>query len=279
MQRAGTADLPAIRACLGEIAERAMFPLSNLERFGLDGSDRYAPAMWVTRAGGRVTDVLSVTRDGTVLPALPGGDWAAAARALRGRTLCAVVGPADHARPLLAALGLGGVSATLDRDEAHFSLDLAALKVPEGPGALQPLGAADRDEMIGWRRDYAMEALHLPPDAAEVAGRRDHEANLAGDNYRVLMEGPQALSMTGFNAVTAQLVQVGGVYTPPGRRGRGHARRAVALHLAQARAAGRRRATLFSADPAAIAAYRAIGFSRVGDWTLCLFDAPVRCDG
>ena len=105
------------------------------------------------------------------------------------------------------------------------------------------------------------------------AGTADLPAIRASDNCRVLTDGPQAPSMTGVNAVTAQVVQVGGVCTPPGRRGRGHARRAVALHPAQSRA------PLFSADPAAIAADRAIGFRRVGDRTLCRFDASVRCDG
>ena len=63
------------------------------------------------------------------------------------------------------------------------------------------------------------------------------------------------------------MVQVGGVYTPPDLRGRGHARRALALHLA---ASGAERATLFSASAMAARAYRAVGFRQIGDWTLLL---------
>ena len=53
------------------------------------------------------------------------------------------------------------------------------------------------------------------------------------------------------------------------------ARRVVAAHLAQARAAGVRTAILFTSDPAAARAYRAIGFQRIGDYTLALMPAPV----
>ena len=58
------------------------------------------------------------------------------------------------------------------------------------------------------------------------------------------------------------------------RRGRGHARRAVALHLSQAREEGVRRATLFSANEYASRAYQAIGFEHIGEWTLCIFEGP-----
>jgi predicted GNAT family acetyltransferase len=53
----------------------------------------------------------------------------------------------------------------------------------------------------------------------------------------------------------------------------------VALHLAEVRDRGARRAILFSAGPAAEAAYRAIGFQRIGDWTLCILAQWVWLDG
>ncbi len=77
--------------------------------------------------------------------------------------------------------------------------------------------------------------------------------------------------MTGFNATVDDLVQVGGVYTPPEGRGRGLARRAVALHLQEAREKGARRGILFANDPSAIAAYRAVGFRPIGRFVLIMF--------
>ena len=85
--------------------------------------------------------------------------------------------------------------------------------------------------------------------------------------------GPVA--MTNFNAVLPGIVQIGGVYTPPGLRGCGYARRAVALHLQDARDSGTSEAILFAASPAAARAYEAIGFGRIGDYRIVNFDPPV----
>jgi len=179
----------------------------------------------------------------------------------------------------MAALGLTGAPTILDRDEPHFALDLEDLLIPDGPGELHPLDAAHRDEMIRWRADYEVEVLGADPRTALKTARRDYAAYLEAGSHRVLIEGGTPLSTTGFNATTPDAVQIGGVFTPPPLRGRGHARRAVALHLAEARDKGARRAILFAASAAAAAAYRAIGFERIGDWTLCLLARPGAADG
>src|SRR5690606_5327093 len=201
-----------------------------------------------------------------------GADPAGAAAVLRGRALAGIIGPTDEVRPLEAALGLSGHPATLNRDEPHFALDLAEFSVPAGAGRLRALGAADPQEMIRWRAAYAHETLGLPPDRAAVDGHAAHAAFLKADSHRVLMDGDRPLSTTGFNARLPGIVQVGGVYTPPALRGQGYARRAVALHLAEAQASGVRRATLFSASEMAARCYRAIGFRQIGWWTLLLLE-------
>jgi GNAT superfamily N-acetyltransferase len=261
------------------MADHAMFPLSNLDRFGLDGDHDYAPRMWISERDGQVTDVLTIGRSGMILPALPGEDWAAAARCLGGRRISGCIGPTHQVRAMLSALGLDDCPKTLDRDEPHFALDLDALHVPEGPGTLHPLEAADRDEMIRWRAAYEVEVLGADPRTGLETARADYEAYVNADSHRILLDDDRPLSTTGFNATAGQAVQIGGVYTPPPLRGRGHARRAVALHLAEVRDRGARRAILFSAGPAAEAAYRAIGFQRIGDWTLCILAQWVWLDG
>ena len=82
--------------------------------------------------------------------------------------------------------------------------------------------------------------------------------------------------MTGLNAELPEAVQVGGVYTPPGMRGRGYARAAVALHLDQARRTGIPRAVLFAASDAAARAYTAIGFRPAGRMAMILFAPGTR---
>ena len=81
------------------------------------------------------------------------------------------------------------------------------------------------------------------------------------------------VSSTSFNAVIAEAVQVGGVYTPPQWRGRGYARTAVAASLLAVRAKGSQKAILFTGDDniAAIKTYRALGFRLVDDFRLTLF--------
>lgn len=279
MQRVSAKDLPAITTFLRSRMERAMFPLSNLARFGLDGDDKYAPSMWFAQSGGQVTDVLTVGRGGAVTPVMPNGDWQAARSILAGRAVTAVIGPKDEARAMIAALGIGAAEATLDRDEPHFALDLHELIVTEGIGELVPFHAAKREEMIAWRVAYCEESLGMSRAAAEADGRSSYESSIAAKSHRVLMDGDTPLATTGFNAATPEMVQVGGVYTPPALRRRGYARRAVALHLIEAMESGVGKAVLFSANEHAARAYRAIGFRQIGNWTLFLPKSGVIIDG
>jgi predicted GNAT family acetyltransferase len=98
---------------------------------------------------------------------------------------------------------------------------------------------------------------------------------IAAGSHVVLWHDGQPVARTGFNAQCPGIVQIGGVYVPPPLRGRGYARTAVALHLAQAASRGVTRATLFSASDMAARAYRAIGFHQIGDWFLGLLDGTV----
>ena len=130
-----------------------------------------------------------------------------------------------------------------------------------------PLADAPVETIKAWMLDYQLRTLHTPPQAAAQQVEDSYARYIDAKSHVVLMEGQVPLAMTGFNAQIPDMVQIGGVYTPPDLRGRGHARRAVALHLA---ANGADRATLFSASEAAARAYRAIGFRQIGDWTLML---------
>ena len=79
-------------------------------------------------------------------------------------------------------------------------------------------------------------------------------------------DGP--VSYSAFNASLPEIVQVGGVWTPPEQRGRGYARAVVAGSLLDARAERVVRAVLFTENPAARRAYEALGFQRVGEYGL-----------
>jgi len=273
LRPAAAPDVPAITAFLNRHAERAMFPLSNLARYGFDGAADLSVRFWFAHGNGDVSDVLTLTTGGMALPLLPTGGAAAraAARAVAGREVIGIVGPRADVRLFAQAAGLAGAERSLDRDEPHFALDLAELAVPAGRGELQPLAAAPPGVIRAWMEDYQRAVLNAPAPEAAVRAGTAYRRHVADQSHMVLVDAGQPLAMTGFNARLPGIVQIGGVYTPPESRGRGHARRALALHLAQARAGGTRRATLFSASDMASRAYAAIGFRQIGDWSVVLF--------
>lgn len=272
-RRATPSDVPAIKQYLGTHARFAMFPLSNLETCGLDGDDPLSPRMWINKTG-PLSDVLSMTKAGMILPYLPNGAYEDAAVAVSGRTVLGTIGPAAMARGMQKDLGLLDAATELDADETHFALDLNTLSIPDGDTQLVPLRADHERFVLPWMMHYHVSTLHMPPQNAETAVPIRFARDLE-DGRRVILERDGApVSTTAFNAVLPKIVQIGGVYTPPAHRGRGFARRAVALHLELARQSGVQEATLFANDPAALSAYQAIGFKKIGEWVLCILKAP-----
>ena len=120
--------------------------------------------------------------------------------------------------------------------------------------------------LILQKHDLALlkgQQTQFPQGPEDTVGVDGCQAKVIGQLVRVY-------AMFGFNARLPQIVQVGGVYTPPALRGQGHARRAIGQQLAQARAAGVQRAVLFAASDRAASTYRALGFEQIGLWTLLL---------
>ena len=274
MIRATEADRAEIEAFLTPQSEYAMFPLNNLAHHGMNGGHPFAVTLWITRNAGRITDVLTQTEAGMLMPVLPSQDYTAAAIALANRTTTGIIGRTDWARGLQAACRLTDAPAALNRDEPHFLLDLAELHIPQGAGTLVPLSDIPQPIIKRWMADYEVEALNTPPDLAPAKVDQSYPRLITARSHVALTEGDTPLAMTGLNARLSDIVQVGGVYTPPALRGKGHARRAVALHLAEAKASGVTRAALFSANPSASKAYQAIGFRPIGQWTLILYPDP-----
>ena len=267
------ADLAEVDAFLSAHVTCAMFPLTNLREYGLSGDTPQRQDLWLTRQGGQVTDVLALNQAGLVLPVLPSASYAAAARLLAGRKIMGVIGRQDWARGLQNACGLTGPF-TLNRDEPHFELPLSALQMPQGAGQIVPLAQAPADTIKSWIHAYMIEALDTPKAQADVEVFTRYDRYVAANSHVVLMDGTQPLAMCGFNARLPQIVQVGGVYTPPALRGLGHARRAIGQQLAQARAAGVQWAVLFAASDTAASTYRALGFEQIGQWKLLLLAEP-----
>lgn len=275
MIRATDADLPEIGTFLRAHIASSMFPLSNYLTYGTNGGHPYAVRFWIRRDAGKITDVLVQTDGGVLLPQCPTMPWRAAAQVLAGRSITGISGPVEQARSLQKYLGLTGIPAQLDDDELLFELDLNALEMPTITGKIIPFSAAPRDLITAWLHAYLRDTVMIPEaQCAAGAAARFETYCAAAQSHVVLVVDGRPVAMTGFNATLPEIVQIGGVYTPPDLRGRGYARQAVALHLAQAKAAGATHATLFATDAAAITAYRAIGFQHVGAFTICVFQTP-----
>jgi GNAT superfamily N-acetyltransferase len=275
---AGPQDRPTLETLLTARLDQAMFPVTNLRAHGLGQgafpSDHpHATRFWIVDGHG----VVALTQGGMVLALLPdNGDLASLPSAFAGLTVSGAAGPAKSIRQVLQALGLHAVPARLDDDEPGFALDLADLQCPDLPGAaLAPAAAAPLDLLIRWRAASMVETQGMPPEEAPAKAAEHVTAWLRDDTHRVLLQNGQPVALTGFNARLPEIVQIGGVYTPPDLRSRGYARTAVALHLAEARANGTERAVLFAATPAAVRAYLAIGFQPAPDFSLVLFHDPV----
>lgn len=277
IRAAGPDDRAAVEAMLLRRIDGAMFPLANLRAHGLGDRDFASDHNQATRFW-RMGDssLVALTRGGMLMPLLDAdADLAPLRAGLAGLTVSGAVGPAASVRPVLRALGLTGLPTRIDEDEPGMALNLVDLQRPDLPGALlAPLSADLRPIVVNWRAAYHIEVLGTPEPEAAPRAEKEFNGYLAANSHRVLLRDGAPVAMTGFNAALPEVVQIGGVYTPPALRGRGYARQAVALHLAEARAAGVSRAVLFAANPAAVRAYQAIGFQPTLGFALVLFSNP-----
>ena len=276
LRPASRTDLPAIEAFLKEHIAGSMFLLSNLHDHGLFGSDPRALRLWLL--GDPVAGVFGMTEEGMVLMQIPDADatvWAAAAALCSGRRLIGASGSAPQVRQFLGAVGLSDAASDHDADEPGFVLDLDRLRIPDlSEGARLVPFAAHRETALLWRRDYLVEILGQSEAEAMAMAHNDLGRFAVRDSHRVLEIDGVPVAMTGFNARIPGAVQVGGVYVPPDQRRQGYGRMVVALHLAEARAAGDRQDVLFAVSDYAARAYRAIGFEQAGPYGLVLFSTP-----
>lgn len=258
-------DRATVKALLAADVAGTMFPQASLHGSG------YPADFWVT--GVPTSGVIGLSRTGRMLmPHWPGGDWSGARAALAGQTIEGFAGRPDQVRRLRFALGLNAVPARFDSDEPGYALDLAALTLPDCTGfTLSPLAAADAPLIHRWRAAYEAEIFATPPEEAGENARTAFTRWLAAGSHRLLRRNGQPLALSGFNARLPDTVQIGGVYVPPELRGQGLARRAVGLHLQQAKAEGVTRSVLFAASAPAERAYRALGFQPAGRFALILF--------
>ncbi len=170
-----------------------------------------------------------------------------------------VVGPAESARSFCQRLA---GEARVVRSMRVFELRAVTVPRPTA-GAMRAAADADRDLATQWFLEFRAEArLDDPGDPREMA-------RAALDEGRVFFwddEGPA--SMATVARTLAGGTAIGAVYTPPARRGRGHATALVAALSQKLLDGGASFCCLFTdlANTTSSAIYQKVGYSAVCDF-------------
>jgi len=272
------ADESLVDAFLASHRDSSMFLRANARRTGLTyrGATGEATYAGVLRDG-RIAGVAAHCWNGMVLLQAPddAADLARACVGLSGRAVTGLSGPLEQVQPARSALQIDAADLALDGAEGLYALDLPELVVPEalsdGAVVCRPPLPEERDMLCAWRMAYDIEILGATDSEEHRRRAADFlDAQIAEGNAWVAMSGAVLVSLSAFNASLPDIVQLGGIYTPPEFRGRGFAKAAVAASLLVARDRGPSRAVLFTNNPSAVRTYAAIGFRRIGDYSLLL---------
>ena len=263
-------------------AESSLFLRSNLRAGGVVDQGRPAQATYaVWEEGGQVRAAVSHAWNGNLIFQAPTRATELAQAAVRGsgRPVRGLVGPWNQVSTARADLKLSQATTFMDSKEDLFALDLDRLRLPPalstGAWECRLPSPSEMDALALWRRDFQVDTIGEPPFEGMVAEcRKSLERHLGDHSLFVLVDRGALASTCTFNARVPDCVQVGGVWTPPAFRSRGYGRAVVAGALRHAQAEGVTRAVLFTGERnhSARAAYEALGFVRVGDYGLVLFN-------
>jgi GNAT superfamily N-acetyltransferase len=271
-------DAGALEAFLVVQRDTSMFLRSNARRSGLEyRGERYQATYVAEFRGAAVAGVVAHSWNGMLLLQAPDrvGDLALACVKCSRRPVTGFSGPAEQVLAARRALGLSHAPAALDDDESLFVLELSELVLPQALLAermvCRPPLAHERGTLCAWRHAYSMETLGAADsEAARQQAASTLDAQIAEGNVWVAVAEGEPVSLSAFNAALPDIVQLGGIYTPPPLRGRGFAKAAVAASLLAARQRGADRGVLFTNNPSAVRTYEAVGFRRAGDFGLVI---------
>lgn len=278
IRKATAADQPMIESFLAQYPDSSMFLRSNLATQGISQSDHaHATDYYLAGQAPAIDAVLGVARQGYVMVQAPKAKpelWQAFAKILQRHQVVGLNGEAAQILALNRALGLTQADFSFDQSEPLYRLDLAHL--PKVAVETRPPEPRDIDQLTTWFMAYHSDTGLPPgPDGPVLDAINRATRVIETRNTRLLIKDGGSVAMTSFNARYDDMVQIGGVYTPPELRNRGYARQVVASHLAEVRAVGITTAILFANNTAAARAYEAIGFVKVGAYRVSVLNSPL----
>lgn len=268
-------DEVLLEAFLSQHTDTSMFLRSNWREAGLvDEGARFQGTYVAAIIDAKIVAVVAHYWNGMVTVQAPVylSELVQAVVAQSGRTITGISGPATQVEATKKVLKLTNRRTQLDEREILFSLALQDLQIPPALVLHQVqyrLPYLEELELLSeWCAAFNVEALGKIESADLIAACREIiESHQARATHWVLVVEDTPVAYSAFNARLPDIVQIGGVWTPPSLRGRGYAKSVVAGSLLEARSHGVERAILFTSPDnlAAQAAYRKIGFQATGE--------------
>jgi predicted GNAT family acetyltransferase len=279
----GPGDEEALETFLLPRIESSMFLIGNLRAAGLaDNGKMYEGTYAVALEGGEIVAVVAHYWNGNLVLQAPERLEALAQAAVEasGRPVHGLIGPAVQVAVARDVLTLDWERIQLDETEFLYSLALVDMVVPEAVHSdrlrWRRIEPGDLDLLTRWRVGFAVEALG-EKEEPKLWGRCRNAVQRSLDvGWTWLLEDQGTpVATSAFNAVTSEVVQIGGVWTPPELRNRGYGRSVVAASLLDVHAQGVARSILFTGvdNVPAQRAYAALGFRHIGDYRLMLLRA------
>jgi RimJ/RimL family protein N-acetyltransferase len=248
-----------------------MFLRNNLAKFGIGVSQEpHASMYWIEETEGVVRAVFGKSTNGYMMVQAPHTSatfWLQIAKLLAGSHVRGITGVPEQVDAALAAFGLARQPFLVNKDEPLYRVNMT--DVVKLDAEMRLADTPDFALLSDWFTGYALDTgLTGSPEDARAEGEDRAKKAIANPDVMMLLEDGVPVAMAGINARVADLVQIGGVYTPPAARGKGLARRAVSGLLGYQK--GVRHSILFAADAAAARAYEAIGYKQIGAYRVAM---------
>ncbi|MFD8252218.1 GNAT family N-acetyltransferase [Streptomyces werraensis] len=243
--------------------------LTDVEKLRLTGAgDRVLGRL---EKAGEVRAVCYLTPRGRLgLTPLTGDDADALAARLSalGHTPAQVVADQDTADVFASAWqGHTGAAPQLFWHTHLYRLGTLTPPLPHPEGRAQVAGAADRELVVRWCREFCVEVGEQP--SIDLIDEGAWDRSRFGDRHFTFWRTPDGtpVSMTAVTSVTGGMVRVDPVYTPSRFRGHGYAGAVTAAVSRAAREAGATDVVLFAdpGNPTSNALYRRLGYVHLTD--------------
>jgi uncharacterized protein len=275
------ADQPRLEAFLQRYADSSLFLRFYLSKGGIiDRGEPLQGTYAVRVANGEITGVAMHSWQNVIFLQAPDDSAEIVRVAVKktGRPILALVGPWSQVEAARIGLGLSERPLRKRSREDMFALnvsDLVPAPMASRDVECRKAESRDLDLLREWRFRYEIESTGLADtEETRALAAKAIEGHIEREEAFVLEANHMLVSMCAFNARVPDTVQIGGVWTPPALRGRGYARMVVAGALQEAEQQGIGRAVLYTEEEniAARRAYEAIGFMRIGDYGVVVFE-------